>query len=298
MNHKKQHYIPQTYLSSWCDIECPEEYEKYVWMFSYNGEIVKKKSPKNIFHETDLYTIVDDDGNRVLDIEHGFSELENVFTIIRDNKLNKHISLTLEERYYILLFVAAIHNRTPSIRDYLSKQYCELLELGRLLKQDYEKASPEKRSAMASIGPIDDKGRTFTLDDIEKLSSEPLQTLMLPRINAEFNCYSKMFMSILCTDDEIGFITSDNPCVWFDPEAYKRPPMYRAAGLGYKTIEVTMPISPSQAIFISYTPLPFYVPVKISNVDSINRKTRFSAYRYFIVNRNYKNDYWFKDLKP
>ena len=45
-----------------------------------------------------------------------------------------------------------------------------------------------------------------------------------------------MHMAILNTDDEVGFLTSDQPCVWFDPEAYKRPAMYRSIGLGYKSV--------------------------------------------------------------
>src|SRR5690606_22800790 len=138
---------------------------------------------------------------------------------------------------------------------------------------------------MASIGSIGNSDEKYSLEDAEKFHKEPLQTLMVPRINAEFSWYTQMYMSILCTDDEIGFITSDNPCVWFDPEAYKRPPIYRSVGLGYKRVEVTMPISPKQAIIISHTPLQLYVSVQMKNLDSINRKTRFSADDYFIVNK-------------
>lgn len=68
-----------------------------------------------------------------------------------------------------------------------------------------------------------------------------MQTIKIPRINAEFNHYIKMHLSILNTDDEVGFITSDDPCVWFDPEAYKRLPFYRSVGLGYRSVEVHCP---------------------------------------------------------
>ena len=47
--YKKQHYIPQTYLNSWCDFNIPEGYDKYVWQFDSTGETAKKKNPKNIF---------------------------------------------------------------------------------------------------------------------------------------------------------------------------------------------------------------------------------------------------------
>jgi hypothetical protein len=73
---------------------------------------------------------------------------------------------------------------------------------------------------------------------------------------------------------------------------------YRSVGLGYKSVEVTLPISPKQAILISHTPLPLYLNVDMLNVDSINRKTRFHADKYYVVNRNYKKDFWFKVLEP
>lgn len=136
------------------------------------------------------------------------------------------------------------------------------------------------------------------MDEVEKFHNEPMQTLMFPKINAEFKLYTKMQMSILNTEDEVGFITSDNPCVWFDCEAYKRPPAYRAVGLGYKSIEVTLPISPKQVIIISHVPLPLYVSVPMKTVDSINRKTRFYADKHYVVNKNFKNDLWFKVIEP
>ncbi|MEH7277165.1 DUF4238 domain-containing protein [Neobacillus vireti] len=298
MEYKKQHFIPQSYLGSWCDSYIPEGYDKYVWMFNYNGEIVKRKNPKNIFYESDLYTIFDNEEKRILDIEHGLSGLEGKFALIRDNKLALKQDLTVEDKNYILAFVAAIHNRTAATREHLSRQWGQILDLGKLIKQEYENASSEKKKAIETIGSLNKGDDSFSLDDVEKFHNEPMQTLMVPRINAEFNCYTKMHMSILNTDDEVGFITSDDPCVWFDPESFKRPPMYRSVGLGNKKVEVTLPISPKQAIFISHTPLPLYISVNMQTLDSINRKTRFSADKYFIVNRNYKKDFWFKVIEP
>lgn len=298
LKYKKQHYIPQSYLDSWCDTKIPEGYDKYVWMFDYSGEIVKKKNPKNIFYEVDMYTIFDEKGNRVLDIEHGLSGLEGKFASIRDNKLIKQLDLTLEERYLILTFVAAIHNRTVAIKEHISNQWGNVLELGRMLQQEYEKATPEHRKAMESVGSLNKECGSFSINEIEKFHLDPMQTQLIPRMNAEVNCYMKMHMSILNTDDEVGFITSDNPCVWYDPEAYKRPPMYSSAGLGYKSVEVTLPISPNQAILISHIPLPLYISIHMENVDSVNRKTRFSADKYFVVNRNYKKEFWFKVIEP
>ena len=245
-----------------------------------------------------MYTIFDDAGNRLLDIEHGLSGLEGEFASIRDNKISRQLDLTLDEKHYIFAFVSAMHNRTVTMKEQISKQWGKVLELGKRMKQQHDNATPEQRKAMESVGSLNNGGASFSMDEVKKFHNEPMQTLMFPRIHAEFIHYTKMHMSILNTNDEVGFITSDNPCVWFDPDAYKRPPIYRSVGLGYENVEVTLPISPKQLILISHKPLPLYVSVAMRNVDSVNRATRFHADKYYIVNRNFKKDYWFKVIEP
>ena len=77
--HKRQHWIPRSYLNAWCDPATPKEHQPYVWRFEKDGTSRARKSPKNIFHATDLYTIHLSDGTRELSIEHGLSELESEF---------------------------------------------------------------------------------------------------------------------------------------------------------------------------------------------------------------------------
>ena len=245
-----------------------------------------------------MYTIYDEKGNRILDIEHGLSEIESRFVAIREKRLEKNLPLSTEERLIILTFIAAIHNRTPSVRDHISSQWKKVIDIGNEMQEAYLKATPEQRKMMSSLGPINDDNETYSMEDAENFYTKPLQTLMIPRIIGEAKLYSMMNMAILNTNDEVGFITSDQPCVWFDPEAYKRPPLYQSVGLGYESVEVTFPVSPKQAIIISHFNLPLYNQVKIETVDSINRKTRFMANKNFIVNKCYKKEFWFKVLKP
>ena len=54
-NNKKQHYVPKFYLKAWCDSGTPQS--AYIWMASKDGTSIERKSPSNIFHETDLYAI-------------------------------------------------------------------------------------------------------------------------------------------------------------------------------------------------------------------------------------------------
>ena len=48
----------------------------------------KNNAPKNIFYESDMYTIKLEDGTRILNIEHGLSSLESNFVKIRESKVN------------------------------------------------------------------------------------------------------------------------------------------------------------------------------------------------------------------
>ena len=60
--HKWQHWIPRAYLSAWCDPDTPEDQEPYVWSFPRDGGAGRRRAPKNMFAETDMYTIKLEDG--------------------------------------------------------------------------------------------------------------------------------------------------------------------------------------------------------------------------------------------
>src|SRR5215208_6696699 len=101
MGHKRQHYVPRSYLEAWCDPDCPPKQRPYVWRFSKGGGQVRKKSPEKIFRQTDIYTIRAEEGQRDLTIEMNLSRLEGEFTKLRRNKLDKHLPLTSNERLYL-----------------------------------------------------------------------------------------------------------------------------------------------------------------------------------------------------
>lgn len=108
-----------------------------------------------------------------------------------------------------------------------------------------------------------------------------------------------MDLAVFVTNDEIGFITSDNPCIWYDPEAYKRPPMYRTPGLAYKTIEITMPLSPSHCLYLNRQGMTGYIDATSQELDELNSLIRWSAKDSFVVRHNVKKDVWFeKGIEP
>ncbi|MEP6958436.1 MAG: DUF4238 domain-containing protein [Nitrospirota bacterium] len=121
--HKKQHYIPSSYLKAWCDENIPKGHTPYVWVFNADGSYSKKKAPENIFHETDMYTIKREDGSRDLVLERGLSQLEGTFSRIRKRTLAQGRPIDETDRLLLCAFIAAMHSRTPARREHLREQW-------------------------------------------------------------------------------------------------------------------------------------------------------------------------------
>lgn len=290
--------MPKGYLKAWCDPSTPKQYTPYVWIFSKDGNTVKNRAPRNLFHENNFYTIKRADGERDLTLEHGLSELEDQFCASRDKKLKFRQSITAEKHIILCAFIAAMGARTKIMQAHQQEQWLGALEKMEKMRKWARTATPEEKKMMA--GPPrsgEQKRQSLNYNEVKKVAEKPIQHLLLPSIFKETPLLCKIDFAILETDAKPGFITSDNPCVWSDPEAYKRPPFYRTPGLMYESIEITLPISPQQAILLNRKGFNGYITVNENAVDMLNRITRFNAYEHFIVNKNIKKDIWFAPSK-
>ena len=101
----------------------------------------------------------------------------------------------------------------------------------------------------------------------------------------------RIHLAVLITPKGHQFLTSDNPCIQFDPTAYKRPPIYRSSGLYHPKVEITLPISPDQAVFFNWQANTGYVHISSAKVDEINRRTRFRCHEYFVFHKNEINPF-------
>src|SRR5260370_22752671 len=61
---KNQHVIPRCYLKQFVDPHAPAGQEPYVWIFERHSKKGKKKAPKNILTETDVYTFEGKDAGK------------------------------------------------------------------------------------------------------------------------------------------------------------------------------------------------------------------------------------------
>jgi Protein of unknown function (DUF4238) len=289
-SHKRQHFVPQCYLRAWCDPNTPSGQEPYVWLFNKDGSGPKRKAPENIFHETDLYTIHQVDGGRDLVLEHGLAGLESEFVAVRDAKLAKGEKITVREHVMLCAFIAAAHARTPAERDHHGGQWAKVLEKMERMKEWAKTATPEQKRAASTIAS--GSGPSLGYDDVKLLAEKPLQTMLPPMVGEATPLLVRLDFLVFVSSGS-AFITSDHPCVWFDPEGYKRPPMYQAPALIYKSIEITLPVSPRQLILLNRRGFSGYRDAPERVVDEYNRRTRFQCAEYFVSNSSATKAIWF-----
>jgi len=299
--HKKQHFIPRCYQKAWLDPTCPRKHEPYIWVLNKDTRESRKKAPGNIFHETDMYTITGVGGSRDLRIENGLSQLETDYAVIL-KKLCLRQNLEHDEWVVLCAFIAAMHSRTPTQREHLREQWSKPLKKMDDLAKQMKTATAEQIESMRSISDFSRSTTTdnrMTHDQVRERVKNPLQHSIYPMINAEVPYLTRMDFAVFNTETSPGFITSDYPVVWYDPEAYKRPPMHRVPALKYLTIEITMPISPKQCICLNRQGLSGYMDVPGEIVSQMNRCTVQFANEYVVVNQNQIDDDWFRiDEEP
>lgn len=295
--HKVQHWIPRSYLSDWHDPNCPAHYTPYINTISKDGSAIKQRAPVNIFTENELYTIITPQGHRDLRLEHGLNGLETAFADIRRRFLRPHKQLPKVPYLKLLAFVAAMLVRTPSMRDHHARYWNEVKEVGEQMEEQMAKASPLERKALArTLSPSGNHNKSMTLDEVREIAANPMQHILEPMIRGQLRFLVVMQCDVWCTEHENGFITSDDPVVWFDPEAYKRPPLMRNPGLAMPKIEISFPISPQQCLVITHgTDIGKirYLEAPDRVVSEINRRTRFRCDSHFVSRLGYLEPNWF-----
>ena len=105
----------------------------------------------------------------------------------------------------------------------------------------------------------------------------------------------KMDMGIVFTDDDQGFITSDDPCVWYDAELVRLPPFYRHPALTSPTIEVILPIGPNRMLLFNRRGFRSEVSAPRKVINFYNRLVRFGADEHFVSTRDAIDPYWFEE---
>ncbi len=128
----------------------------------------------------------------------------------------------------------------------------------------------------------------------EMLVNAP-QRMVLMSLELQTPIYLQMAMSILEIEDDSAFITSDSPCVWYNPQAHTFPPFYRSPGLAQTDIEVTLPLSPKLMLLLTHNKkLGARVKIGGSAVRRINGRTMVYATNEFVSWKGEVDPRWFE----
>src|ERR1039458_6607056 len=120
---KAQHVIPRCYLKQFVDPHTPAGQEPYVWIFERNSKNSKKKAPKNILTETDVYTFKGKDGGKDYVLERTLAQIESDYASVYERSISSKIPLDQREHTILCAFVAAILQRTMKQKQHIEDFY-------------------------------------------------------------------------------------------------------------------------------------------------------------------------------
>lgn len=198
--HKKQHTIPKSYLAAWLEPNTTPGQDPAIFRISKQSKEVRRRSPANSFTETDRYTVRLQDGTRDLTVEHTLGDIESDFQGALDTIRLKQ-PLTVIERARICAFTAAMMGRSKQQGDWLLKQQRDHLELVKELERTHNAEPIASRE----------------LEDALKNYHAQVVVVAIESITPVL---FGMNLTILTTDDPLGFITSDAPAVMYNPKTY------------------------------------------------------------------------------
>jgi hypothetical protein len=275
MEYKNQHVVTHSYLQKWCDPETPIGHTPYVWLVSKDGQSIDKKAPINIFTESDFYTVIDEKGNRNLELEHYLQKIEDGFLKTRSSILEKR-PITEQDFQSLVLFIASTYTRT------------------KLQKREQKDIWKDLLSIYKNMGI--DQFMPDVYKKIEDLYYQPLPYHLSNFLNITVPILQRMNLRVLETYENIGFITSDNPVLWLDPTLLNHNEPISFFGLDSPDLEIILPLSPNFLAQLSWKYPEQYLEVDTHQelVDEINKLIVYFSDEFVVLNHNKPNPYWFE----
>jgi Protein of unknown function (DUF4238) len=192
----------------------------------------------------------------------------------------------------------------PSFTEHHMRFWRDVQSQGERMERWIKTATLEQKQRAASVSfPSSQDGPSLSMENVRQITENPMQ-YTLGFVGAELPHLVRMHSAILCTESDPGFITSDAPVIWFDPEWYKKPPIYRSPSLSDPRLEITLPISPTQMLLLTHprsdqSPQSIqYVDVPETVVVEANRRLRFQTDKEFVVRRAIVDPRWFDRGTP
>lgn len=255
MQKRKHHYIPQFYLKKFTDPRFRLPEEPYIWFFEKGMTESKRKSPPNIAFEVGFYDFHVDKDLITQEVENNLAELEYAASLIL-KKVEKGSLPTIQEKQIFSEFIWTMQMRNTFQRTNQNKVIEDIHRLA--LKIAAEHPEYIKRSLVSSGESPED----ITDERIEKIISLIISDNYDVKIPQEYSIMnmienaqqmsmiiSKMSWTLLKSDEQILFVTSDNPVVLSDPTNESR--LY-GPGFLSKKVEMTFPLTPKLCLLASW----------------------------------------------
>jgi len=293
----KQHTVPQSYLSRWCDPSAPAGQEPYIWIFGKDERQGKRRAPRKVFRKAHFYTDKRNRPGNPLWLEQGLGRIEGELARLMEKIINRGDELTLNHKVTLAAFAATMFVRTPSYEAHIRSQWEPVLRMGEEMAARVKKMTPEQIRELPQ--PIRSDGRSMSMEQVGEIVRHPLQVSFRPLIAGMMKVLMRMNCGLMYSLRLPGFITSDAPCVIFDPESWRFPIMYRG-GLASRTVEVTLPLSSRFLALFGWKMIEdlVYCEMPEDIVDEMNRRTRFHCDARFVVCQNVTRDHWFDPGQP
>jgi hypothetical protein len=275
MKKKKQHIVPNCYLKAWCDPTTPNGHEPYIWIHPADGGEPRRKSPKKTFTETDRYTIQSPSGDRDLLVEDTLAHIETEFARIRE-RVESVQQLSARDYFLLCAFVAAMCSRTKSAGDNWATMWDTV-------------RSQARRRALEHSSIFDSP----QLDDaVLNASGRYVQVTLKVLTPMLFH----MRLGIYFVENRGTFITSDNPCVWYDRDKFRRPPAYRGPALSHPNVQILLALSPRSLLLLSHDKKwAGYFRADTQFIDEVNRLIRFDSHEHFVTHDGRSKPVWFEE---
>lgn len=263
-----QHYVPVCYLREWVDSKHPD----HVWVFNKDGSGRRKQRPESILKSNDLYTL-NIKGTKDYRIETKLADLEGQYATLVREKIKKHLPLTEYEHVILCFFVAATMTRTLRHKQSIEKFYDELIERA----EELEKA--HNAPPTSSVKWRKEKENAHRLGVFQQLPNIA-QTLF------------QMSLMFACANGKSArFITNDDPVSMFNPELQWQ--RFYGPGLGQKSVEVSMPVSPEIKLFFTWRDVSGFIKLDDRVVEDSNRMLRAQTQMFFVSSSPRLKRLWF-----
>lgn len=218
-NPKRHHYLPQFYLKYFSK-------EDLLWIYDREQNVFRQQTAMNTAVKKHYYAIEQEDGEKNLELEKHFSEIEGKAKLIIDKLISKQ-QISDEEKIILSVFLAYMNFRVPDFEKSVNKLHEHILrKANALMFANEERAQQTIDQYKADTGD-DSEMNAAELVEFQKSGKYEIEIHrnasleMMVGITGEIAKYfSLMDWGVYHAKNETSFITTDHPFMIAPPSDY------------------------------------------------------------------------------